>query len=463
MLKTIFDPHGLLRSRLTGLRDRFRLEDQFPGNVLAEAERMARHVPGPTTHRDRTDENFVTLDPASATDLDQAFHVEMAGRDILLHYAIADVGFFVMPESALEKEAWQRGMTIYLPGNKVRLYPPALSEGAASLLPDGPRPAVVFTVRVDPDGQTMIDGIERTVIRSRAKLAYVSVTDGALPSAAVELARRIETAERERGAARVDPPEQELEILSNGRVALQFRPPRRSEDINACLSMACNLAVARLFVDRGSGLFRVMEEPDIKIIAELRQQSAALHLAWPAEESLQSFERRLDPADTTQAAMMMAIRRAGNGAGYAAYREQPKPWHAAIAAPYVHATAPLRRLADRYVVEAALALAKGDTISSHDSEAFARLPSVMARAGNLASQVERAALDLAQAAVLTGRQGSILQGRIIHTGYKHARVQLSDAPVLLNVPGLTGSLGDDVALVLTRVDADSGQIEAMPA
>lgn len=463
MLKAISDPQGLLRSRLAGLRDRFELENEFPGNVLAEAERMARHVPGPATHRDRTDENFVTLDPASATDLDQAFRVEITGRDILLHYAIADVGFFVRPESALEKEAWQRGMTIYLPGNKIRLYPPVLSEGAASLLPDGPRPAVVFTVRVDPDGQAVIDGIERAVIHSRAKLAYDSVTNTQLPFAAVELARRIETAERERGAARVDPPEQELEVLPDGQIVLRFRPRRRSEDINASLSMACNLAVARLFVDHASGLFRVMEEPDTENIAELRQQAAALRLAWSAEESLQSFERRLDPADTTQAAMMMAIRRAGNGAGYAPYREQSKPWHSAIAAPYVHATAPLRRLADRYVVDAALALAKGETISAHSSEAFARLPGVMARTASLASRVERAALDLAEAAVLTGREGSFLQGRIIQTGANRARVQLSDAPVALNVPGLTGSPGDDVALVLTRVDANSGQIEAMPA
>ena len=90
----------------------------------------------------------------------------------MLHYAIADVGFFVRPGDALDQEAWRRGVTVYMPDERARLYPAALSEGAASLLPDGPRPAVVFTVRVDPRGEVRLDGAERALVRSRAKLAY---------------------------------------------------------------------------------------------------------------------------------------------------------------------------------------------------------------------------------------------------------------------------------------------------
>ena len=93
-------------------------------------------MPG-AAHVDRTSVEYVTLDPASATDLDQAFAIEQAGDDIVLHYAIADVGFFVDPGSVLDRTAWERGGTVYLPDGKVPLYPPALSEAAASLLPDG--------------------------------------------------------------------------------------------------------------------------------------------------------------------------------------------------------------------------------------------------------------------------------------------------------------------------------------
>ena len=54
-------------------------------------------------------------------------------------------------------------MTLYLPDGKAGLYPPVLSEGAASLLPDGPRPAVIFTVRIAPDGARPLDGAERAI------------------------------------------------------------------------------------------------------------------------------------------------------------------------------------------------------------------------------------------------------------------------------------------------------------
>ena len=104
----------------------------------------------PAEHVDRTDWPFVTLDPASSTDLDQAFTIERSGGDLLLHYAIADVAWFVDDGDPIDAEAWRRGATLYLPDGKAGLYPPVLSEGAASLLPDGPRPAVIFTVRVAP-------------------------------------------------------------------------------------------------------------------------------------------------------------------------------------------------------------------------------------------------------------------------------------------------------------------------
>src|SRR5205085_1677719 len=121
----------------------FHVPADFPPEVVAAAEAAAqRPLDG---HVDRTDRPFVTLDPASSTDLDQAFTIGSAGSDLLLHYAIADTAWFVDEGGAVDAEAWRRGATLYLPDGKARLYPAVLSEQAASLLPDGPRPAVIFT------------------------------------------------------------------------------------------------------------------------------------------------------------------------------------------------------------------------------------------------------------------------------------------------------------------------------
>ena len=142
------------------------------------------------------------------------------------------------------------------------LYPPALSEDAASLLPNVERPGVVFTVRVDPEGKSRLDGAERGLIRSRAKLAYETVKDGDLPEGFAELSQRITAAEGARGAARVDPPEQEVAIDSSGGFTLAFRPQLQSEIQNASMSLAANLAIADTLLAHRTGLFRVMPEPE---------------------------------------------------------------------------------------------------------------------------------------------------------------------------------------------------------
>jgi exoribonuclease R len=187
-MKALRDPQQVLGQGLAAIRSQFQIPDEFPAAVLAEAEAAARRVP--TDHRDRTAERFVTLDPANSTDLDQAFAIEAAGPDIVLHYAIADVAWFVDEGGAIDREAWARGTTTYLPGGKAGLYPPVLAERAASLLPDGPRPAVVFTVRVDTAGAARLDGVERAVIHSRAKLAYERVRESDLPPLFADLAAR---------------------------------------------------------------------------------------------------------------------------------------------------------------------------------------------------------------------------------------------------------------------------------
>src|SRR5215217_960059 len=77
------------------------IPDLFPAEVSTAAE-VAVRTPIGSEHRDRTDRRFVTLDPAGSMDLDQAFAIESAGDDIVLHYAIADVGWFVRPGDPLD-------------------------------------------------------------------------------------------------------------------------------------------------------------------------------------------------------------------------------------------------------------------------------------------------------------------------------------------------------------------------
>lgn len=450
MIKALCDPCHVLTDGLAAIRGQFAVPDGFPAEVLAAASAAAKRVP--TAHVDRTDRPFVTLDPASSTDLDQAFAIERSGGDLLLHYAIADVAWFVGDGDAIDAEAWSRGTTLYLPEGKAGLYPPILSEGAASLLPDGPRPAVVFIVRVAPDGEVRLDAAERAIIRSRAKLAYDSARDHDLPPDFPELARRIQAAEDRRGAKRVDPPEQEVTALEGGRFELAFRPMLQSERDNAAMSLAANLAVADALAAQRTGLFRVMAEPDERAVRRLRLTARAFGLNWPADFSLAEFERTLDPARPAEAAFMLAIRRAGPPASYAPWQDGVVPWHSAMAATYAHATAPLRRLADRHVVQAALAIANGEKVPEAVADAFARLPKVMARADALGAQIGRAVVDLAETVMLEGRQGEKFSAIVTDLDERGARVQLRNLPTVARVSAHNVEPGSEVTLRLTGVD-----------
>lgn len=447
----------MMHTGLDEIRDELDIGTTFPDEVLEAASVAARREPGPD-HVDRTDERFVTLDPASSVDLDQAFAIGRSGDDVVLHYAIADVGWFVRPGDALDREAFDRGVTVYLPDERTPLYPPVLSEGAASLLPGGDRPAVVFRVLVDPAGRSRLDGVQRAVIRNHAKLAYDAVGPDDLPADFGELHRRISQAEAARGAPRVEFPEQEFD-RSDGGFALTFRPRLPSEEQNAALSLATNLAVADALHAAGTGLFRVMPAVDERAMGRLRHSARAFDLDWPTDVRLDVFERSLPRDDPRTSAFLLAVRRAAGGASYAPFDPEERPWHAAIAATYAQATAPLRRLQDRYVVEAALAVANDRPVPDDVVAAFERLPSAMSRAEQRAGRAEREAVELAEAALLAGREGVIFDAVVVDAGEWGAEIQIRDPAILTRISARRVDPGDDVRVRLVAAEPAARRTE----
>ncbi len=453
-MKAIVDQHGVMTTGLAAIREQYSVPEAFPPDVLAEAEQAATREP--SDHADWTDRHFITLDPAESTDLDQAFLLERAGNDLILHYALADVSWFVAQGGALEAEAWRRGVTLYLPDGKARLYPPVLCEGAASLLPEGPRPAIVATVRCDSSGQTALEGVERAVIRSRAKLAYETTQPADVPLLA-EFAARMTLAEQTRGAATMSAPDQEMNRSDDGTYSLHVRPWRPSEIANSQLSLAANIAIAHAVHAAGTGLFREMPPPDERAIAELRLTARALGLSWPENATFAQFNRAVDVTSQAGSIFALAVRRATGHARYTPYAEGRVPWHAALGATYTHATAPMRRLCDRYVLDAVLALSRGK--SPPPADLFERLGKVMDSASAREGAMERATLDLAETVLLSGREGELFPAMVTQLDDRGARIQLHDWPVLARVNGEGLTSGDAVRVRLTGVDSARRQLQ----
>jgi exoribonuclease R len=456
----------------TAIAAEFQIPQSFPPEVDREAAQVTspQHIEQVLNDPTRTDLlhlDFVTLDPASSTDLDQAFALN-SGEDgnLILHYAIADVGAFVPRGSAIEAEALRRGETIYSPQGRTPQYPESISEQAASLLPDGPRPAIVLEVGLDPDGNSVLRSAKRSVVRSRAKLAYETVDVDSIELLR-EFARRIAKAESGRNAMRADLPEQELNQLPNGHFELQLRSLLESENVNAALSLAANLAVGDYLANAGVGLFRVMDTPDDAALSSLRRLARALRLDWSPDLSLGAFQRSLDVTKPTHRAFLVSARRAGGGASYAtlgcgdetaAPLVNGRPFHGAIAGTYAHATAPLRRLADRYVLELLCTLfADGLAgITQSDRDRLASLPAIMRRSAALAGDVERAAVDLAETVLLHDRVTETFIATVLESSDSGAVIQLLDPPVRARLPRSAikhgAKAGAEVTVRLVRVD-----------
>jgi exoribonuclease R len=432
------------RIDFSALRRELGLPEQYPAAAQAEAEAVAAGPP-PLPATDLTDLPFVTIDPPESMDLDQAMYLERpAAGGYRVRYAIADVAAFVRPDGALAAETWRRGETTYLPDGTVPLHPTVLSEGAASLLPDRVRPAVVWTIELDADGATTAVRVERATVRSRAKLNYAGVQAdadaGRLPEPIAvlpELGALLIQRALARGAVDLPIPEQEVTPTPDGGWELVLHAPHPVEGFNAQISLLTGMAAARLMLDAGIGLLRTMPEPPAGALDNLRAAAGALGIAWPAGTGVGRVVASVDPGDPRGAAFLDHAAELLRGAGYTAFDGAPpaQPEQAAVAAPYAHVTAPLRRLADRYATEVCLALSAGTAVPDWARQALPRLPDAMAAGGRRASAASRGAIDLAEAVLLEDRVGQEFPAAVLDVERERGVVALDEPAVRARCAG----------------------------
>ncbi|MFC8943403.1 RNB domain-containing ribonuclease, partial [Streptomyces griseoincarnatus] len=346
-------------SALAALRAEVGLPAMFPQDVLEEA-RAAVEQDFSAGRADRRDIEFVTIDPAGSKDLDQAVHVEQSGEGYVVHYAIADLGAFVRPGGALDAEVHKRGMTVYGPDAPTPLHPKILSEGAASLLPEEDRPAVLWTVTLDARGIITGASLERVLVRSRERLTYAEVQSGLDAGTASEslqlladVGRLRQSLELARGGVSLEVPEQEVERRVDGTYTLSFRRSLPVEEWNAQISLLTGIAAAHLMREAGVGILRMLPEADPRDLARLHRTARALRIDWPDTLPYARLVPTLVSRIPEHAAFLNEATTLFRGAGYVAFG-MPGPTgavvpvpehtrHSAIAADYAHVTAPLRR------------------------------------------------------------------------------------------------------------------------
>ncbi|HVH76030.1 MAG TPA: ribonuclease R [Stellaceae bacterium] len=426
---------------------------EFPTAALSEA---AAAMPVDVKGRaDLRDVPLVTIDGADARDFDDAVWAEpdpdpdnRGGWHILV--AIADVAWYVRPGSALDREAQNRGNSVYFPDRVVPMLPPALSNELCSLKPNADRACLAAHLWIDAAGRKRRHRFERALMRSQARLTYEEVERARHATGAPTQRLRplyaawaaLDEARRRRGAIDLDLPEYRVLLDGNGRPA--SIEPRRRLDSHRLIEefmILANVAAAEELERLGRPcMYRVHDAPDPAKLAALSEFLDDLGLPGLGVAKGQApkpavFNRILARAAATPVAALVneLVLRAQAQALYS----PANIGHFGLALRrYAHFTSPIRRYADLLVHRALLG--EPPLAAAQD---FAEIGAHISATERRAVAAERAALDRYRAAFLAAAVGQVFAARI--TGIAEFGMFVSLAGV--GADGLVpiSSLGDD--------------------
>ncbi len=352
-----------------------------------------------------------TIDPEGAKDFDDAltFQPDPAGG-VRAWVHIADVSAYVPAGSPLDRDAAERGNSVYVPGRVAPMLPPELSDGLCSLRPHEDRRCVTVEIPFDAALEPGQPRFYRSLIRSRERLTYghaqaILAGDERADdevTEALRLAERVSRALRDRrfarGALRVEGREVEFAFDGEGgveRAWVEAEP--LAHMLVEELMIAANEAVAELLAGRGrDALYRVHERPDPQSVELLIAKLADLEIPTPASPD------HLSPAEAAQLAARVSemvtrhVEQSGRGGeafpalvlrALKQARYDPRNLgHSGLASrAYCHFTSPIRRYPDLVVHRALLR-----ELGVLDVE----LPDDLAELGEWTSGRERAAAEV---------------------------------------------------------------------
>jgi ribonuclease R len=492
-----------------GLRRRFdpaveraaRKASEQPPNGEAGARRDLRDLP------------TFTIDPPTARDFDDAISAErLDDGAIRVWVHIADVSAHVTPGSLVDREAYRRGTSVYVPGKVEPMLPEALSNQACSLVPGQDRLAV--TVELELEGaKVRRSAFTRSTIRSDARLDYPQVDrifrgedraeePWAGPLEAARAAAAALEAERQaRGALAIESIEPEFDFSHEGHVTgLAASEQTESHRVIEHLMIAANEAVATLLEARKlPALYRIHEQPEPARVERLVEQLASRDVPTPPLPPQMSPQQAGELVGEISRMVDAHVRRTGRGRAaltslvlrslkQARYAPENKG-HAGLRSPrYCHFTSPIRRYPDLVCHRALLSAVGG----GEDPPAASRMEETAdwsSKREREAMSIERAADDVARCFLLEAELfkrgwqtewpgeviGVINAGAFVAFGDGHEGMlpvrrlrgdwwELDEHETMLvgAQSGMALRLGDPVVVQVERVDAPRGRVDLSP-
>ncbi len=426
---------------------KYELPYEFSEAVIAEASRVAKPPLG--AREDLTHLPIVAIDPADARDHDDAIWAEADGEggwNAIV--AIADVSFYVRPDSALDKSARSRGNSVYFPDRVVPMLPEELSADICSLKQGKTRAAMACHLKIARDGTLKSWRFTRAKICVAANIAYgdaqaaidianeerVEVSsptcsmpeiEGPVPAALVEQAlrplwgcwRALLSARERRQPLELDLPERQVVLDEKGRITSVA--PRERLDAHRLVEdfmIAANVAAAKaLEAKKAPVMYRIHEPPSREKLAALKDYLDTFGIAFTLgqvtkPETFNAIISQVGDADFRPEIMEQLLRTQMQ----ARYGPERLGHFGLALGTYAHFTSPIRRYADLLVHRAlvsAYRLGEGG-LPQADAERFDEVGEQISRLERRAMEAERETVDRYVAAYLADQVGQVVICRI---------------------------------------------------
>lgn len=479
-----------------------RLPGPFPEEVEREARALVTEIPSDEIKR-REDlrGNFIfTIDPDDAKDFDDAINVERTGQGWRVGIHIADVSHYIRPKSPLDREALDRGNSVYLADRVIPMLPEALSNGICSLRPDEDHLTFSVFAEVNRKGKVTAARFAKTVIRSKARLTYKQAFARLQKPPSDDLSKRLHVAWElsstlrkarfAHGSLDLDFPEVKVWLDENGR-------PERLEKVENDIShqlieelmlLANELVARELMRAKQPTVYRIHEKPDAEKLAEFRETALAQGIRCGDLSNRPELQRLLALAKgkpqeyAIKLGLLKSLKRA-------CYAPDPLGHYGLNKSDYTHFTSPIRRYSD-LIVHRSLERQLGLTRRGPDSAGLAKLCEHISTTERTASDAERDATKLKKLEFfqmqVAQRTGEPFKARIMEvrnyglfvelpeflmSGLIHVSAMDSDFYMVDVAKGrLIGKrskkvyqVGDEIEVLVARVDMFKQQVDFQPA
>lgn len=476
----------------------------WPEDALLEAGRYPAEVTESAIagRNDLRDLPFVTIDGEDAKDFDDAVYCVPRGKNggFTLYVAIADVSYYVRPGMALDKEAEERGNSVYFPGRVIPMLPEALSNNLCSLVPEKDRLVMVCEMTIQPTGRISKFDFSEAVIHSHARLTYSQVhamiekNDRRMQARFKDVVPHLKnlydlfhtliSARKKRGAIDFDMPETKI-VFGRDRKIEKIIPYERFDShrvIEECM-LAANISSARfLEKHKQPALYRVHEGPTVEKLNDLRRFVQEMGLKMPKHRDpvpndyaslLESVANRPD-AHMIQTVLLRSM-------SQAIYSPDNKGHFGLAYDAYTHFTSPIRRYPDLLVHRGIKHILQSKK-PQQDDGSLARFGEHCSMTERRADEATRDASDWLKCEFMLDKVGKEFKGVISGVTGFGIFVELADIYVegLVHITALpedyyqfdaihhclrgerTGKqfrLGDSVTIQVARVDLDKRQID----